>query len=93
MRGILREATWNNYDDAAKYYRETGQLLPEHPYILEDIQRAESSVHSQPQHGVVYVIAMVGRGPYKVEEDAEATQQALLIADQILLHSTRFHFK
>lgn len=84
MRGILREATWNNYDDAAKYYRETSQLLPEHPYILEDIERAESSVHSRPQHGVVYVIAMVGRGPYKVEEDAEATQQALLIADQIL---------
>ena len=52
--------------------------------MLEDLQRAKTSVHSQPQHGVVYVVAMVGRGPYKEEVNAQATQQALLIADQIL---------
>lgn len=84
MRGILREATWNHYDDALKFYRETNQLLPDHPYIQQDIQRAESSVHSKPEHGVVYVVALVGRGPYKIEVEAEATQQALLIADRIL---------
>ncbi|MCA9228169.1 MAG: hypothetical protein KDA47_21250, partial [Planctomycetales bacterium] len=35
-------------------------------------------------HGVVYVFALVGRGPYKEETAAEATSNALLVADRIL---------
>lgn len=84
LRGMLRESTHSNYDDAATFYRLTDQLLPQTPFIQRDIQRATSGVHSRPGHGVVYVIAMVGRGPYKVETSAPATQEALLVADQIL---------
>lgn len=84
LRGVLREATLSNYDDAVRFYRQTEQLLPHAPFLAEDILRAEHGVHSQPGNGVVYVIAMVGRGPYKVEVAERATQQAMLIADQIL---------
>ncbi len=84
LRGVLREATFANYDDASRAYRHTLGLLPDTPFILEDIQRAEQGVHSPPGHGVVYVIALVGRGPYKIEVEQPATQQALLIADRIL---------
>lgn len=84
LRGVLREATFRDYDDAARAYQRTAELLPDAPFVLEDIERVQRSVHSAPGHGVVYVIALVGQGPYKAEVNARATQEALLIADQIL---------
>jgi uncharacterized protein len=84
VRGVMREATFHDNDDALRMYQLTAAMLPDHPQIVEDIQRAQSSNHSQPGHGVVYVVALVGRGPYKIEESAAATQMALLQADQII---------
>ncbi|MCA9129503.1 MAG: hypothetical protein KDB22_20595 [Planctomycetales bacterium] len=84
LRGVVREATLHDYDDAFRAYQLAEQLLPGSPQIAADIQRVTHGVHSAPEHGVVYVIAMVGRGPYKVETEAVATKEALLIADQIL---------
>lgn len=84
LRGVLREATFSNYDDAERSYRRASELQPESALIQSDLQRVTQGVHSSPGNGVVYVIAMVGRGPYKVETNAVATQQALLIADQIV---------
>ncbi len=84
LRGVIREASLNNYDDAARGYAAAAQLQPNSMFIEADLARATNGVHSSPGHGVVYVIAMVGRGPYKVEVEEQATQQALLIADQIV---------
>lgn len=84
MRGLLREATLNDYDDALRMYRMTADLLPDHPMVLQDIHRAQSGVHSPPGHGVVYIIALVGRGPYKVETTEPVTQAVLFQADRIV---------
>ncbi len=84
MRGVLREATLGNYDDAVRSYRRSYQLQPTANFLLGDIERASNGVHSHKGHGVVYVIAMVGRGPYKREVEAVATQDALFIADRII---------
>ncbi len=84
LRGILREATWNNYDDAARAYHRTLELLPDAQFVLQDLERVTHGVHCPPNHGVVYVIALVGRGPYKVEVAQPATQEAMLIAEQLL---------
>jgi len=84
MRGVLREATLSNYDDALRAYQATESLLPGAPFALADIERVTHSVHSNPGHGVVYVLSMIGRGPYKTEVAAEATSDALLIADRIV---------
>ncbi len=84
MRGVLREATLSNYDDAVHAYQTTAALLPETPFIQQDIERVTSGVHSPPGHGVVYVFALVGRGPYKIEVAAQATSNALLIADRLV---------
>ncbi len=84
LRGVLREATFSNYDDAARAYQQTLQLMPDTPFLLRDLERVTTGVHSAPGHGVVYVIAMVGRGPYKEETEQRATQEALFIADRIL---------
>ncbi len=84
LRGVIREASLSNYDDAVRSYANAAQLLPESTFLLADLERATNGVHSSPGHGVVYVIAMVGRGPYKVEVSEQATQEALLIADRLI---------
>lgn len=84
MRGMLREATHHDYDDASRNYAIASNLLPNSEPLQWDLARVQSGVHSQPGHGVVYVFAMVGRGPYKVEVAEHPTSAALLIADQII---------
>jgi len=84
MRGMLREATHRDYDDAVRNYEFASQLLPNCQPLLWDLARVRNGVHSQPGHGVIYVFAMVGRGPYKVEVAEQPTSDALLIADRIV---------
>jgi uncharacterized protein len=84
LRGILREATFHDNDDALRMYQLAAALLPDHPQLALDIARAQNDNHSRPGHGVVYVIALVGRGPHKVETTAPVTQAVLLQADQIV---------
>ena len=84
MRGMLREATHRDYDDAVRNYGIASSLLPACLPLQWDLARARNGVHSQPGHGVVYVFAMVGRGPYKIEVAEQPTSDALLIADRIV---------
>jgi hypothetical protein len=84
LRGVIREATLSNYDDALRSYEHAQRLLPDSPLLALDVERVTHGVHSPAGSGVVYVIALVGRGPYKVEVEEHATQQALLIADRIV---------
>ncbi len=84
LRGLLRESTHNNYDDALRAYQLTAQYLPDPTFIAGDIQRVSEGVHSHKGNGVLYVFALVGRGPYKVEVAEQATSDALLIADRIV---------
>jgi len=84
MRGMLREATHRDYDDAVRNYEIASSLLPACLPLQWDLGRARSGVHSQSGHGVVYVFAMVGRGPYKIEVAEQPTSDALLIADRIV---------
>jgi len=84
MRGMLREATHRDYDDAVRNYEIASSLLPACLPLQWDLARARDGIHSQPGHGVVYVFAMVGRGPYKIEVAEQPTSDALLIADRIV---------
>lgn len=84
LRGVLREATLSDYNEAARFYEQTELLLPDAPFVLADIARARHGVHSQPGQGVVYILTLVGRGPYKEEVTQRATQRALQVADVIL---------
>jgi tetratricopeptide (TPR) repeat protein len=84
MRGMLREATHRDYDDAVRNYEIAAQLLPNNQPLSWDLARVRSGVHSHPGHGVVYVFAMVGRGPHKIEVAEQPTSDALLIADRII---------
>jgi hypothetical protein len=84
LRGMLREQTHLDYDDALRSYSQVAELLPACQAIQGDIQRVTQGVHSESGNGVLYVFAMVGRGPYKIESVEQPTSDALLIADRII---------
>lgn len=84
LRGVLREATHRNYDDAEKSYRLVSEVRPEFSHIGADIQRASVGSHSEPDHGVIYVIACTGRGPVLEETEAPTTTAAMQIASVML---------
>jgi len=87
LRGVLHEASHLNYDDAERCYAQAASWEPDFRAVKYDFVRVRSGVHSQPGNGVVYVFALVGRGPYKVPEKVEASQAALAIAETILFAS------
>lgn len=84
LRGMLREASHRDYDDALTSYARVCELCPGRVPFQWDYQRASSGIHSSPNTGVLYVFALVGRGPMKVEVSEEPTSDALLIADRIV---------
>jgi hypothetical protein len=84
LHGVLREETHANYDDPQRAFAQVVSWQPDFRYGASDLRRVQSGRHSEPGNGVLYVFALVGRGPYKEEVYEEPTSAALLIADQIL---------
>lgn len=83
LRGILRESTHVNYDDAIRSYEVVASWQPEFWPIKDDLQRVRFGHHSQKGNGVVHIFTLVGRGPLKTEVAEVPTSQAMLIADRI----------
>lgn len=90
LRGVIREATFANYDDASRAYHQVVSWQPGFQAGAEDLARAQSGVHSRPGHGVLYVFALVNRGPSKQETLEIPSTAALLIADRILSATSRY---
>lgn len=84
LRGVLREATHGNYDDAERAFATVVSWQPEFAAGPFDLWRVRQGRHSAPGHGVLYLFAFVGRGPYKREVSEIPTSQAMFIADRIL---------
>lgn len=84
VRGMLREATFANYDDAARAYQKVVSWRPEFQNAHADLDRATQGVHSRPGHGVLYAFMLVNRGPVKEQVSELPTSAALLVADRIL---------
>ncbi len=84
LHAALREETHANYDDVARSLELVARWQPTFPTAKADLDRAKTGRHSQPGHGVVYVFAMVGKGPFKEEKMEIAPTAALLVADRML---------
>jgi tetratricopeptide (TPR) repeat protein len=84
LRGVLREETHRDYDDAARHFATVVNWQPEFNAGQADVVRASGGVHSRRGHGVVHLFALVGHGPCKVVVEEIPSSAALLVADQIL---------
>jgi hypothetical protein len=84
LRGVLREATHHDYDDAERSYNAVVSWQPGFTPGRFDLDRAAHGRHSAPGNGVLYVFALTGRGPYKEEAVEVPSTVALFIASEIV---------
>lgn len=90
IHGMLREETHVDYADAARAYQQVVYFEPDFRMGRWDLERARNGHHSQRGHGALYVFALVGRGPYKVETTEVPSTAALLIADIVLKSQNKY---
>ena len=64
LRGVLREATHRDYDDAQRSFATVVSWQPEFSSGASDLTRVVYGRHSEPGHGVLYVFSLTGRGTY-----------------------------
>jgi uncharacterized protein len=84
LRGIIREETHRDYDDAIRNFQLVVDWQPDFGPGRAHRARAAGGIHSRRGHGVVHVFALVGHGPFKAEVEEMPTSTSLLIADQVL---------
>ncbi len=82
LAGILYEEDYL-FDQARQSFEKVLELEPDFPFAEADLQRITEGQPSQKGNGVVHILAMVGRGPYRIESDEPVTQAAVAIAQVI----------
>lgn len=90
LHASIIESSHSNFDDLVRARQKVLEWEPEFPFAQPDLQRATEGRHSALGNGVVYVIGLVGRGPYKEEVAELPTQVALLIADRIISATSKY---
>ena len=84
LRGVLREATHRDYDDAARHFHLVAAWQPEFTAGPTHHDRAAAGVHSRRGNGVVHVFALVGQGPFKAEVVEMPSSLSVAIAGELL---------
>ena len=84
LRGILREATHRDYDDAARHFATVAGWQPDFRAGPAHQARAAGGLHSARGHGVVHVFALVGHGPFKAEVVEMPSSLGVMLAGDML---------
>lgn len=84
LRAALREETHRDFDDVARYREMVVSWQPDFAPGAGDLHRSKTGRHSAPGNGVVYIFALVGRGPLKDEVEELPSTAALVIANAAL---------
>lgn len=90
LHGALAEENPLEHDMARRCREIVCSWQPDFRDAKSDLDRAVYGRHSAPGHGVLYVFTLVGRGPYKEEVAEVPTQVAMLIADRIISHNSKY---
>ena len=84
IRAMLAEESPLTLEEAARARVQVANWEPNFRDAQADVQRAQYEKPVAPGNGVLYVFALVGRGPIKQEKEEIPTQAALLVADRIV---------
>ncbi|MDR1480571.1 MAG: hypothetical protein LBJ00_16690 [Planctomycetaceae bacterium] len=89
ISGLLHEETKRNYDEAYRNYEKASlwaskEKFPNAYNFKDDIERVKTGLHSKSGNGVVYVFALAGKGPYKMQRNCQALHEAQIITTAIL---------
>lgn len=82
--GILDDGNISAQQDQIREFTKVTQWSPGFFGGREQLARVQQGISTQKGNGSVYVFAMVGHGPYKVERNAEVTQAALMVTDMVV---------
>ncbi|MEQ8765284.1 MAG: hypothetical protein RL885_15220 [Planctomycetota bacterium] len=82
LAGILFEEDYR-FDQARQAFERVVELEPGFEHGPSDLERVVEGIPSQKGNGVVHILAMVGRGPYRVESNEPVTQAAVAVAQVI----------
>jgi hypothetical protein len=80
LQGILAEEEAMKRSEARAFFEEVRQHEPAYAGIAEDLARVTDGQYAAPGHGVVYVLALTGLGPTRVEGEEPISSTAFLIA-------------
>lgn len=86
LRAIMNEENPLNNSIAVREFQRVVDLAPDFPYGQADLKRAKYGQYSAKGNGVVHIIALVGRGPFRVQVEERATAQVLAIAQLVWNH-------
>ncbi len=84
LRAMLQEESRLDADEVIRNRAMVASWQPDFRDAQVDLARAESTAHCAPGNGVIYLFALVGRGPSRQERLEIPTQAALLVADRIV---------
>jgi uncharacterized protein len=84
IRAMLAEESSTTLDEVERARVQVVKFDPDFRDAEADLKRAQHEKPLAPGNGVLYVFALVGRGPIKQEKAEIATQVSLLIADRIV---------
>ncbi len=91
LHGALAEENPLEHDVAKRCREVVCSWQPDFRDARSDLERAVYGRHSAPGNGVLYVFTLVGKGPYKEEVAEVPTQVAMLIADRIISHNSKYN--
>ncbi|MCB9877119.1 MAG: hypothetical protein H6835_05900 [Planctomycetes bacterium] len=86
---MIREADPTTVDEARFQIGRALELEPGNDWLQQEAERLRSGRFAAPGKGVVNVLGMVGRGPFKVADQVEATRQAFQLAEIIIAIQNR----
>jgi hypothetical protein len=86
LRAIILDEDPRSRRVAARVFRKVLDMEPGSRNGSQDLERAERGWHSDKGNGILHVLALVGRGPFRVEVREQATADALAIAQIIWNH-------
>jgi len=84
VRAMLNEESSLDSNEVVRAREMVVSYVPGFRDGEQDLERAKEDTACAPDHGIIYLFAMVGRGPIKAESEDIPTQVSLLIADQII---------
>jgi hypothetical protein len=84
LRAALREESHRDFDDVSRYREMVVSWSPAFQAGQDDLARARFGRHSAPGHGVLYVFALVGQGPFKQEVEEVPSTAAVFAANATL---------
>lgn len=83
LRGCINEQRPRGRSEAQREFAKVLERAPWHRDAKENLERATKRRFCAPNHGVVQILSMVGRAPFRVEVRETATRDAMAIAQLI----------